>query len=85
VVVDFSVLRLSISVEIFPIVRKIPQDQIGSAEAPELAYTHSDHKAIACVSLKSFWMNLDYGRRLLAVEQRFEKMVGEIGHGSYAP
>jgi hypothetical protein len=29
-------------------------------------------------------VNLDYGSRLLAVEQILENM-GEVGHGSYTP
>lgn len=58
--------------------------EIGSAEPPELAYTQSAHNAVTCVSLKSLRVNLDYGRRLLAVEQVFENM-GEVGHGSYTP
>jgi hypothetical protein len=86
-VVDFSVLCLGVSVEIFLIVFKSGSVQIRGPEAPELPNPHSDDDAAPGVPLKRFWMNADERSRLLTVQQALGNLrkMGGIEHGSHTP
>jgi hypothetical protein len=86
-VVDFSVLCLDLSVEIFLMILRSGSVQIRGSEAPELSNPHSGNDATAGVPLKCFGLNADESSRLLTVQQPLRNLrrMGGIEHGSHTP
>jgi hypothetical protein len=86
-VVDFSVLCLGVSVEIFLMALRSGSVQIRGSEAPELSNPHSGDDATAGIPLKCFGMNADESSRLITVQQPFGNLrrMGGIEHCSHTP